>query len=43
MFHLYIKDRFVKAYKTHAAAQGAVAKMRHKTNIEGWHIVEVKN
>jgi hypothetical protein len=40
MFHLYIKDQFIKAYTSHKAAQNAVAKMRHKVNIDGWRIVE---
>ena len=42
MFHLYIGDRFIKAYKTHKSAQCAVAKMRHKVDITGWKIVEVE-
>jgi hypothetical protein len=41
MFHLYIKNQFIKAYTSHKAAQNAVAKMRHKKNIDGWRIVEV--
>jgi hypothetical protein len=41
MFHLYIKNQFIKAYTSHKAAQNAVAKMRHTKNIDGWRIVEV--
>jgi hypothetical protein len=41
MFNLYIKDQFIKAYTSHKAARNAIAKMRFKVNIEGWHIVEV--
>jgi hypothetical protein len=41
MFHLYIKDQFIKAYTSHKAAQNGLAKMRFKRDIEGWRIVEV--
>ena len=41
MFHLYINDKFYKAYKTYAAAQGAFARMYDIRHTAKWEIKEV--
>lgn len=38
VFHLYIKDKFIKSYNTASAAQGQLAKMRHNVDITGWNV-----